>query len=809
MASNASQTMTAIHSAPATPISQRMTLGRRSGRRRRSVGAPAGGDVPHLLHPGPAHAPDAVVEVERRVAVGREEFDAVTQPGRARRIGDRQPPVLVAREAVGDAGTLDGLGREGLVGGEGLQPAVHHRAIGRRHAHHRGGHRQRHLELRQRVAGAAADAAVVEVHHAVGAALQLGEPGQLDVDVVRARRAAGDDLHRQPLGFEASARLHQRRHRRARGLAALLPAHHVRAVTRVALQPAQPQRPTVDHGAGEGDGLSRLHAGAPVADVDVDHHVEGHAVLDGRARERVHVLGVVDDDHRVRRLGHQAREPADRARRHHLRGDQEAMDAEARHHLGLAELRARDAEGAGGDLPARDLGTAMGLGVRAQLLAGGAHVLRHALQIPLEAIHVEQQRGRRDLVTRHRDSEPSTDLTGPSPFTRLRSTMPGRPFLQIPGPTLVPERVMRAMAQAVIDHRGPTFGALVHDCLAGLKDVFQTTRGQIVLYPGSGTGAWEAALVNTLSPGDRVLACVNGHFSTGFANTAAAYGMDVERLEVAYGEGVPAERVAARLAADGAHELRAILVVHNETSTGVTSNVAAVRAALDDARHPALLLVDTVSSLASIDFRFDAWGVDVALTGPQEGLMLPPGMAILAASERALTAAEQAKCPRAFWDWRPVLERNRRGEFPYTPATVLLFGLREALAMLRDEGLANVFARHARLAEACRRAVRAWGLELLCRNPAEYSNTLTAVVMPEGFDSDAFVAHVYRRLNLSLGVGLGDVKGRAFRIGHLGSLNELELLGGLAGIEMMLKEFGVPVQPGSGLAAAEEFLTGA
>ena len=227
----------------------------------------------------------------------------------------------------------------------------------------------------------------------------------------------------------------------------------------------------------------------------------------------------------------------------------------------------------------------------------------------------------------------------------------------------MPERIVRAMSQPVIDHRGPTFGALVHDCLAGLKDVFQTTRGQIVLYPGSGTGAWEAALVNTLSPGDRVLACVNGHFSTGFANTAAAYGMDVERLDVAYGEGVPAERVAARLAADGAHELRAILVVHNETSTGVTSNVAAVRAALDDARHPALLLVDTVSSLASIDFRFDAWGVDVALTGPQKGLMLPPGMAILAASERALTAAEQAKCPRAFWDWRPVLERNRRASF--------------------------------------------------------------------------------------------------------------------------------------------------
>jgi alanine-glyoxylate transaminase/serine-glyoxylate transaminase/serine-pyruvate transaminase len=301
---------------------------------------------------------------------------------------------------------------------------------------------------------------------------------------------------------------------------------------------------------------------------------------------------------------------------------------------------------------------------------------------------------------------------------------------------------------------------------------------------------------------------VNGHFSTGFAKTAAAYGVDVERLEVPYGDGVPAARIAARLSADAAHELRAVLIVHNETSTGVTSDVAAVRAALDGARHPALLLVDTVSSLASIDFRFDAWGVDVALTGPQKGLMLPPGMAILAVSDRAIGAAEKARCPRAFWDWQPVLERNRRGEFPYTPATVLLFGLREALSMLREEGLANVFARHARLAEACRRAVRALGLQILCRDPAEYSNTLTAVVMPAGFDSDAFIRHAAQKLDMSLGVGLGDVKGRVFRIGHLGSLNELELLGGLAGVELMLKDFGVPIRLGAGVTAAEEALLG-
>src|SRR5688572_14783951 len=384
--------------------------------------------------------------------------------------------------------------------------------------------------------------------------------------------------------------------------------------------------------------------------------------------------------------------------------------------------------------------------------------------------------------------------------------MPGRTFLQIPGPTLVPERIVRAMSQPVIDHRGPRFASLVQDCLGGLKDIFQTSRGHIVLYPGSGTGAWEAAIVNTLSPGDRVLACVNGHFATGFARTAAAYGIEVERLEVPYGESVPARQIQARLAADSAHELRAVLVVHNETSTGVTANVPAVRAALDAARHPALLLVDTVSSLASIDFRLDAWGVDVALTGPQKGLMLPPGMAILGISERAVRASEKARCPRAFWDWQPVLERNRRGEYPYTPATMLLFGLRESLAMLREEGLDEVFARHARLAEACRRAVRALGLGILCKNPAEYSNTLTAVVMPAGLDSDNFIRHANTRLDMSLGMGLGAVKGRVFRIGHLGSLNELELLGGLAGVEMMLKEFGAPVRLGAGLAAAQEYL---
>lgn len=382
----------------------------------------------------------------------------------------------------------------------------------------------------------------------------------------------------------------------------------------------------------------------------------------------------------------------------------------------------------------------------------------------------------------------------------------GRPFLQIPGPTLVPDRIVRAMSQPLIDHRGPKFAALVRECLEGLKGIFQTERGEIAIYPGSGTGAWEACLVNTLSPGDRVLACVNGFFSTGFARTASAYGVEVDRLDLPYGAGIPADQLEERLHADAARQIRAVLVVHNETSTGVTSNVAAIKKALDAARHPALLLVDVVSSLASIDFRVDEWGVDVALTGPQKGLMLPPGLAILAISEKAIHASEKAKCPRAYWDWRPVLERNKRGEFPYTPATALLFGLRESIAMLSEEGLANVFKRHARLAEACRRAVRALGLGILCQNPTEYSNSLTAVVMPEGIDSDAYIAHANRTLDVSLGVGLGAVKGKVFRIGHLGSLNELELLGGLAGVELTLKSFGVPIKLGAGLAAAEQYL---
>jgi alanine-glyoxylate transaminase/serine-glyoxylate transaminase/serine-pyruvate transaminase len=362
------------------------------------------------------------------------------------------------------------------------------------------------------------------------------------------------------------------------------------------------------------------------------------------------------------------------------------------------------------------------------------------------------------------------------------------------------------MSQSLIDHRGPQFGQLLKEVLAGLKRVFQTSSGEIILNPGSGTGAWESCLVNTLSPRDRVLGCINGHFSERFCDTASAHGIEVQRLELPYGTAIPADLVEAQLRADTQRQLKAVLVLQNETSTGIVNDIASIRRALDRADHPALLLVDVVSSLASMDFRFDEWRVDVALTGPQKGLMLPPGMAILAISPKALEANQSARCARYFWDWAPIFERNARGEFPYTPATALIFGLKESLTMLEEEGLENVFSRHARLAEACRRAVKAAGLQLLARRIEEASNTLTAVCLPEGFDSDAYLAHAQKTLELPLGPGLGEVKGKIFRIGHLGSLNELELLGALAGVEMTLTSFGVPIPLGAGLAAAETYL---
>jgi alanine-glyoxylate transaminase / serine-glyoxylate transaminase / serine-pyruvate transaminase len=384
--------------------------------------------------------------------------------------------------------------------------------------------------------------------------------------------------------------------------------------------------------------------------------------------------------------------------------------------------------------------------------------------------------------------------------------MSGRPFLQIPGPSIVPERVVRAMSQPLIDHRGPQFAVLLSQVLEDLKKLFQTAQGKILLFPGSGTGGWESCIVNTLSPGDQVLGCVNGHFSDLYCRTATAHGVKVHRLEVNYGAGIPAGAIEERLRLDKEHQIKAVLAVQTETSTGVTSSLATVRHAIDTAAHPALLLADVVSSLGCTELRFDEWRLDVALTAAQKGLMLPPGMAILAVSEKALQANRSAKCARSFWDWQPVLESNPNGNFPYTPATSLLLGLSESLKMLFEEGLDNVFRRHARLAEGCRRAIQAMGLKLFAQNAAEYSNTLTAVAMPDGRDSDAFIDHTLNLVDLPLGKGLGKVKGKLFRIGHLGSLNELELLGILAGIEMALKSFGVKVALGAGLTAAETYL---
>lgn len=381
--------------------------------------------------------------------------------------------------------------------------------------------------------------------------------------------------------------------------------------------------------------------------------------------------------------------------------------------------------------------------------------------------------------------------------------MSGRPFLQIPGPTNVPDRVLRAMDRAVIDHRGPEFSALVRGLLPDVARVFGAEKGRVAIFPTSGTGAWEASLVNVLAPGDSVLSFAHGYFARGFALSAHNLGLAVEEVEVDWRRPIAGDVVEDALR-KGAH--KAVLVVHNETSTGVRNDIAAVRAAMDAAGSDALLIVDTVSSLASMDFRFDEWRVDVALTGSQKGLMLPPGLGLLAIGQRALEVAEAGGSPRNFFDWRPVLRENEAGFFPYTPATLLLFGLREALDMLFAEGLLNVFTRHRRLADAVRAAVRAWGLEIYCQDADAYSHTLTAVVTPETLDSGKVIERARERFPLSLGVGLGKVKGKLFRIGHLGALNELEVLAVIGGVELTLDACGVPVKLGSGAAAAEEAL---
>jgi alanine-glyoxylate transaminase / serine-glyoxylate transaminase / serine-pyruvate transaminase len=382
----------------------------------------------------------------------------------------------------------------------------------------------------------------------------------------------------------------------------------------------------------------------------------------------------------------------------------------------------------------------------------------------------------------------------------------GRHFLQIPGPTNVPDRILRAIDHPTIDHRGPQFQRLGRELLEGLKTIFKT-KAPVVIFPASGTGAWEAALVNTLSPGDRVLMVETGHFATLWSRMAGRLGLEVELVPGDWRHGVAPEEVEARLAQDRAHRIKAVCIVHNETSTGVASRVAEVRKAIDRARHPALFMADTISSLASIDYRHDEWGVDVTVAGSQKGLMLPPGLSFNAIGEKARAANKTAKLPRSYWSWEEMLASNATGFFPYTPATNLLFGLKEAIAMLHEEGLDNVFARHDRHAEATRRAVRTWGLEILCADPREYSSSLTGVLMPPGHDADAFRKLTLERYDLSLGSGLGKLQGRVFRIGHLGDFNDLMLAGTLCGVEMGLATAGVPLKA-SGVAAALAYLGG-
>jgi alanine-glyoxylate transaminase/serine-glyoxylate transaminase/serine-pyruvate transaminase len=380
----------------------------------------------------------------------------------------------------------------------------------------------------------------------------------------------------------------------------------------------------------------------------------------------------------------------------------------------------------------------------------------------------------------------------------------GRHFLQIPGPTNVPDRVLRAIAQPTIDHRGPDFAELTQDFLQRVKPVFGTS-GPVVIYPSSGTGAWEAALVNTLSPGDRVLAFETGHFASLWREMAERLGLVVDFVPGDWRRGVQPAAVAERLAADTAHSIAAVMVVHNETSTGVASRIPEIRAAIDEVGHPALLLVDTISSLGSIDYRHDDWGVDVTISCSQKGLMLPPGLGFNAISEKALAAATEAGLPKAYWDWAPILEANQRGFYPYTPATNLLYGLREALLILEEEGLPNVFARHNRHAEATRAAVRGWGLEVLCADEREYSSSLTAVLVGEEHDADKVRQIILDRFDMSLGTGLSKLAGRVFRIGHLGDFNDLTLAGTLSGVQMGLELAGVAIDP-TGLQAALEVL---
>jgi alanine-glyoxylate transaminase/serine-glyoxylate transaminase/serine-pyruvate transaminase len=376
----------------------------------------------------------------------------------------------------------------------------------------------------------------------------------------------------------------------------------------------------------------------------------------------------------------------------------------------------------------------------------------------------------------------------------------GRHFLQIPGPTNVPDRVLRAIDFPTMDHRGPDFGSIGKEVLAGMQRVFNTSS-HVVIYPASGTGAWEAALVNTLSGGDRILMYETGHFATLWQKMAKRLGLEPEFIAGDWRTGADPQAIETRLREDKDHLIKAVCVVHNETATGVVSRIPEVRRAIDAAKHPALLMVDTISSLGSIDYRHDEWGVDVTVGGSQKGLMLPPGLSFNAISAKALATTKAAKLPRSFWDWGEMIASNKDGYFPYTPATNLLYGLRESLKMLDEEGLENVFSRHQRHAEATRRAVRAWGLEVLAKNPAEYSASLTAVLLPAGHDADKLRKVILENFDMSLGTGLGRLAGKVFRIGHLGDFNDLMLMGTLAGCEMGLELAGVPVKKVGVLAA--------
>jgi len=378
----------------------------------------------------------------------------------------------------------------------------------------------------------------------------------------------------------------------------------------------------------------------------------------------------------------------------------------------------------------------------------------------------------------------------------------GRHFLQIPGPTNVPDRVLRAIDRPVIDHRGPEFAKLGMEVLENIRPVFQTT-GPVIIYPGSGTGAWEAAIVNTLSPGERVLMFETGHFSLLWRQLAERFGINVEYVPGNWRSGAAAAELESRLASDQQHTFKAVMVVHNETSTGVTSRISEIRRAMNNVHHPALLIVDTISSLASTDYRHDQWEVDVTIAGSQKGLMLPPGISFNAVSEKAIAANKRAKMPRSYWDWQEMLKPNQAGFFPFTPATNMLYGLREALLMLQEEGLPNVFRRHDRHAEAARAAVRAWDLEIVCENPREYSSSVTVAFMPKGHDADQLRNVILENFDMSIGAGLSKLIGKVFRIGHLGSFNDLMLAGTLSGIEMGLRLAGVPHKEGGVTAALE------